>query len=83
LPEESKELIIVPIYKKGKKTDWSNYRGKAVLPATYKIASNVLLSRLTPYAAEFIGDHQCGFRYNRSTTGHAFCIYQILEKKWE
>jgi hypothetical protein len=39
--------------------------------------------RLTPYAEEIIGDHQCGFRYNRSTTGHIFCIRQILEKKWE
>ena len=29
------------------------------------------------------GDHQCGFRRNRSTTDHIFCIRQILEKKWE
>ena len=28
---------------------------------TYKILSNILLSRLTPYAEEIIGDHQCGF----------------------
>ena len=29
------------------------------------------------------GDHQCGFRRNKSTTDHIFCICQILEKKWE
>ena len=45
--------------------------------------SNILLSRLTPYAEEVIGDNQCGFRRNRSTTYHIFCIRQILEKKWE
>ena len=45
--------------------------------------SNILLSRLTPYAEEVIGDHQCGFRRNRSTTDHIFCIRQILGKKWE
>jgi len=28
-------------------------------------------------------DHQCGFRRNRSTTDHIFCIRQILKKKWE
>ena len=28
-------------------------------------------------------DHQRGFRRNRSTTDHIFCIRQILEKKWE
>jgi hypothetical protein len=45
--------------------------------------SNILLSRLIPYAEEIIGDHQCGFRCNRSTTDHIFCIRQLLEKKWE
>ena len=30
-----------------------------------------------------MGDHQCGFRRNRSTTDHIFYIRQILEKKWE
>jgi len=49
----------------------------------YKILSNILLSRLFPYAEEVIGDHQCGFQRNSSTTGHIFCIRQILEKKWE
>ena len=42
-----------------------------------------MLSRLTPYAQEIIGDHQCGFRCNRSTTDYVSCIHQILEKKWE
>jgi len=45
--------------------------------------SNILLSRLIPYAEEVIGDHQCGFRRYRSTTDHIFCIRQIIEKKWE
>jgi len=53
------------------------------LPTTYKILSNILLPRLIPYAKEIIGDHQCGFRYNRSTIDHIFCIRQILETKWE
>jgi len=52
------------------------------LLATYKILSNILLSRLIPYAKEIIGDHQCGFQCNRSTIDHVFCIRQILEKKW-
>ena len=53
------------------------------MPTTYKVLSNILLSKLTPYAEEVIGDHQCGFRRNRSTTDHIICIRQILEKKWE
>jgi len=81
LPEELKEFIIVPFYKKGDKTDCSDYRGISLLPTKYKILSIILLSRLTPYVEEIIGDHQCGFRRNRSTTDHIFCIHQILEKK--
>jgi hypothetical protein len=38
------------------------------LSTSYKILSNVLLSQLSPYMAEIIGDHQCGFRHKRSTT---------------
>ena len=81
--EEWKESTIVPIYMKGDKTDCSNYRGISLLPTTYKILFNILLSRLTPYAQEIIGDHQCGFQRSRSTTDHIFCICQGLEKKWE
>ena len=49
LPEEWKESTIVLIYK-GDKTDCNNDRGISHFPATYKILSNIPLSRLTPYA---------------------------------
>jgi hypothetical protein len=45
--------------------------------------SNILLSKLLPYADEFIADNQCGFRRKTSRTGSIFYIRQILEKKWE
>ena len=83
MPEEYKELITVPIFKKGNVTDCSNCRGISLFPTTYKILSNNLLSKLTPYAEETIGDHQRGLRRNRSITDHIFCIRQILEKKLE
>jgi len=38
---------------------------------------------LTSCAEEIIGDHQSGFRHNRSTPDYVYCIQQILEKKWE
>jgi hypothetical protein len=81
LPDQWKESIIVPIHKKGDKSDCNNYRGISLLSTSYKILSNILLSRLVPYTDEIIGDHQCGFRRNRSTTDQIFCIHQILETK--
>jgi hypothetical protein len=47
------------------------------------LSSNILLSRLIPYADEITGDHQCGFRRNRSTTDQILYIRQLLEKMWE
>jgi hypothetical protein len=44
---------------------------------------NIPLARLNPYVKEMIGDHQCGFRRNRSTMDQIFYIRQILENKWE
>jgi hypothetical protein len=61
LPDQWKESIVVPVYKKGDKTDCSNYRGISLLSTAYKILSNIILSRLTRYTEEIIGDHQCGF----------------------
>jgi hypothetical protein len=71
--QQWKESIIIPIYKKGDKIDFSNYRGISLLPTTYKLLSNIV-SRLTPYIDDIIWDHQCGFQCNRSTAN------QTLEK---
>jgi hypothetical protein len=62
----------------GDKRDRSNYRGISLLLTSYKILSNFILSNVTPYAEEIIGDHQCGFRRNRSTTDRTFNIRQII-----
>jgi hypothetical protein len=83
LPDQWKESIIVSIHKKGDETDCNNYRGISLLSTSYKMLSNILLSRLVLYVDEIIGDHRCGFRHNRSTTDQIFCIRRILEKIWE
>jgi hypothetical protein len=44
--------------------------------------SIILLSRIISYTDRIIGDHQCGFRLNRSTTDQIY-IRQILEKQCE
>jgi hypothetical protein len=72
LPDQWKGSIIVPIYKKGNKTDCSNHCGISLLSTLYKILFNILPSKLSPYVDEIIEDHKCEFQHNRSTTGHIF-----------
>jgi len=62
---------MVPIYKKGNKTDCNNYRGISLLLSTYKILSSILLSRLTSYAEEIMGTISVDF----NTTGQLLIIY--------
>jgi hypothetical protein len=81
LPQQWKESIIVPLYKKGDKTACHNYRGISLLSTASKILSNTLLARLNPYVSEVTGDHQYGIRRNRSTPYQIFYIRQILERK--
>jgi hypothetical protein len=61
LPEDWKGSISVLVYDKSDKADCSNYRGISLLSTTCNISFNILLSRLTPYTQEIIGDHQWGF----------------------
>jgi hypothetical protein len=48
LPDQWKKSIILPIHKKGDETGCNNYRGISLLSTSYKILSNILLSRLSP-----------------------------------
>jgi sorting nexin-29 len=75
--------IICPIHKKGDIMQCSNYRGVSLLNTAYKILSNILFARISPFAENIIGNYQCGFRKNRSTTNQIFTPTQIREKTRE
>jgi hypothetical protein len=52
-----------------------------MLPTTFKILSTIHFSKVTRYADEIIGDHQCESPCNRSTIVQIFSVRQILERK--
>jgi hypothetical protein len=83
LPHQWKESLVQPIHGKGDKFDYKNYRGISLPSTSYKILSNIINSRLTPYADEITGEDQCEFQCNRLMNDQIFCIQQILEKKWD
>jgi hypothetical protein len=49
LPDQWKESIIVPVHKKGDKTDCNKYHGTSPLSTSYNILSSILISRLSLY----------------------------------
>jgi len=67
LPETWNEAIIIPLHKKGDKTECSNYRGISLLNSVYKVFSKILLNRLILYVEECLGEYQSGFRKGRLT----------------
>ena len=78
LPDEWKESIIFSICKKGDKPDCNNCRGISLLPTTYKVLSNILLSRLIPYAEKVIGIINVDF----DATIRLLIIYFSFVKYW-
>ncbi|XP_055388265.1 uncharacterized protein LOC129616656 [Condylostylus longicornis] len=80
IPREWLTSIMIPIHKKEDKTICNNYRGISLLDTGYRVFTNVLYDRINLFAEEILGDYQCGFRQNRSTTDQCFILCQIFEK---
>jgi hypothetical protein len=62
LPAKLKESNMLTIQKNWDKYDCSINHGISLPSTSYKILTNILLKRLSPYKDEIIGYHQCGFR---------------------
>jgi len=45
--------------------------------------SSILFARISPFAENIMGNCQCGFQKNRSTTNQIFMLKHILEKTKE
>ena len=77
--KNGKNPLVFQFIRKAIEWTGNNYNGISLLSTSYKILSNILLLRMTPYANAIIGEYQCGFRRNRSTVDHIFSIWIILE----
>jgi hypothetical protein len=73
----------MPHSKKGDKLECGNYRGIALLNVAYRISSGVINERLAMATEKIIGEYQCGFHPNASTSEQPFVIRQVMEKSYE
>ena len=77
----------IPVYKKGDKSNCTNYRPIAILSTFSKIFEKIITKRLTEYLTEYnlISECQFGFRPQFSTelAIHTLCqnIYNALDNK--
>ncbi len=79
IPDQWRELNIVPVPKKGNLTKVDNYRGIALTSTVSKTLNRMILNRIRPAMERILRNNQNGFREGRSTTSHILCLRRILE----
>ena len=80
VPQDFKDGIIVPVYKKGSKQDCANYRGITLLSITGKILTIILRKHLECLYESTIKDEQAGFWNGRGCADQIFMLRRCLER---
>lgn len=85
IPDDWREGVIVPIYKKGPKDDPKNYRGITLVNVIYKLYSMLLLGRLTKELDDkkYLPDNQAAYRKGRSTIDNVYVTDKIVKSRIE
>jgi hypothetical protein len=83
-PEDWREGVICPIFKKGEKNRAENYRGITLLNTGYKLYASVLSERMKREIEEkgVLPDSQAGFRKGRGTVDNVY-ILDHLETRYQ
>jgi len=83
ITNEWRNVVVIPIFKKGDRREPQNYRGISILNACYKIYFKILNMKLQNYSEVFMTETQNGFRKERSCTDPTFCLKLLIEKRRE
>ena len=82
LPSEWQKGVINPIFKKGDRAAWENYREITLLSHWVKLFSSIIERRLHKHVESRLREWQYGFRSGRGTSDLIF-IMIIMKKNWE
>ena len=79
VPIELKIARVVPLFKAGDKSIFSNYRPISVLPSFSKILETLVYNRIIDYLSKYkkLSDNQFGFRKHYSTEYALALIYRF------
>ncbi len=80
-PSDWKTGIIVNLFKSGKCTDPSNYRGISLTSVLGKLLSAIINKRVVKFLDEnkLLSDFQAGFRSDYRTTDHMFVLHKTIK----
>ena len=81
--QEWKRSVFIPIPKKGKAKECSNYRTIALISHSSKVILKILQARFQQYMNCELPDVQAGFRKGRGTRDQIANIHWIMEKARE
>ena len=79
-PQDQKRSVFVPVPKKGKAKECSNYHTIALISHASKVVLKILQVRLQQYVNQELPDIQSGFRKGRGTRDQIANIHWITEK---
>ena len=82
-PQDWKRSVFIPILKRGKAKECSNYHTIALISHAYKVMLKTLQARLQQYMNCELPDVQAGFRKGRGTRDQIANIQWIIEKARE
>lgn len=79
-PNTLKTSIVKPLFKKGEKSDMSNYRPVTLIPIISKIFEKIMLKRLQDFATRYgiLIKEQFGFRQNSTTSLACFNLVKLI-----
>jgi hypothetical protein len=83
IPNEWRNAVITPIFKKDDRREPQNYREISILNTCYKIYSRILSMKLQNYSEVFTTETKNGFRKGRSCTDPTFFLKLLIEKRRE
>ena len=80
-PQDWKRSVFIPIPKKGKAKECSNYHTILLISYASKVMLKILQARLHQYVNRELPDVQAGFRKGRGTRDQIANIFWIIKKK--
>ena len=80
-PQEWQDSVILPVFKKGDRTECKNYRGISLMSIAAKIFAMILLNRFRKVRNERTHPNQSGFRAGMGCIDQLFTLRQIFEHR--